>query len=183
MSESKGTFISKTNFELTILKRLKSAWELLINVANFYDGKVLNKKFLNKAQEELTKAGFNDIFINFVTDWRGNRQNRLEVWRRDNYCCEAKCYIESTRLKDTLYGEKDYIDESSFRLNAENFRLAVEYNNKGLENRIEELTECVEKIDEIIEKYENMRKYVETTLDSIPHRLREFISVPIPIYK
>lgn len=183
MTEHKDTFIKKTNFEISNLRNLKSVWEFLIDIVKPYDGKVINKRFINKAQEEIKKAGFTNVFIGFQNSWNGERQNKLELRVYDNYCKEANCYIDSTRLKDILYGQEEYMDENTFRMNAENFRLAVEYNNEFLENRIKELTECIDRIDEVIEKYENMRKYVETTLSSIPNKLREHISVPMPIIK
>lgn len=182
MSERKDNFIKKTNFEIATLKNIKSAWELLAKMAEKYDGKVLNKKFITKAQEELTNAGFTSIMVGFGTDWRGNRENRLVLTSRDNYCTEAKCYVEYSRLNDHLYYDKDYIDGSSFRLNVENLKLAVENNNKALDTKISELTRCVDEIDEIIEKYASMRKYVETTLSSIPQRLREYVTIPMPVY-
>ena len=178
---NKATFIAVSNRNIEMYNSFAKAIDIIINMAKDWDGKKINKRFIDKVNEALKDNHVSYVRFCFDTNWKNERDNRFKFYFDNRWVEEARAYISYN--ENTIFAHNgDYLDRDDYRLNAENLIIALEREKEICNNRAHDLQVSIEQIDEVIEKYAQMKVYVEKTLAEIPSPLRERIDVRCPVY-
>lgn len=129
---SKEVFISIKTREIEMLRDFIKSIGVLKAYAQKYDGKVLNKRYIDAMNVEINKVvpaygegknTFQSIYLYFDKNWNDVRRNRLVLLHNNRWCEDSRAYVQdNTRTMFELYKGEDgknvpYIDENTFRLN------------------------------------------------------------------
>lgn len=179
---SKTTFIAKANRQIEIYQSFIKAMEILKGMVSKYDNKKMDKRFLDKVNAVFAeKVPYTTI--HFSTNYRGERENRFKLYYNNRYIESIGAYVDIYACESTIYSRKGwYINDETFRLCSDDLIENLDWECEIYNKKVAELKESIDHTDEVIAKYAELKKIVETTLQSIPSPLRESIHIPCPIY-
>lgn len=178
---SKATFIAVSKRNIEKHNSFINAFNLIIKFAKDWDGKKINKRFIDKVNELLRDNHISYVRFCFDTNWRNERTNRFKLYFDNRWVEEVRAYINCN--ENVIYTHNgDYLDKDDYRLNAESFISALEHEKEICVNRINDLQACIEQVDEVIEKYTQMKAYVEKTMVEIPSSLKSRVDIVCPVY-
>lgn len=160
----------------------QKALDAIRDLVTSYDNKVINKRFIDKAQAAIDSV-VPHIHIGFDTDFRGNRNNRFQLTFTDRYVQSVNGYIDYTQSTIYPFDNKEYINQDDFRMNSENCLYAFDKDNETTQNLINDLQNAIANAEDIYQKYEQLQKVIDDTLDGIPSCLRQRIYVNNPLRK
>lgn len=179
---NKATFIARSNRKIEMYETFNKAIDVIISLAKEWDGKKMNKRFVDKVMDKLRDNHISYVRFGFDTRWDGNRDTRFKLSFDNRWVEEVNAYIDDT--ENMIFAHKgDYLDKDDFRLNAENFIGALNREKEILDAKIQELKECISNVDEIINKYAQMQKFVKETMDTIPILCRNIFQFRVRFFK
>lgn len=175
-------FKAMSERKIVMYRSYQKALDAIRDLVASYDNKVINKRFIDKAQTAIDSV-VPHIRIGFDTDFRGNRNNRFQLTFTDRYVQSVNGYIDYTQSKIYPFDNKEYLSQDDFRMNSENCLYAFDKDNEASQNCINSLQDAIENAEEIYQKYEDLQKVIDNTLDSIPSCLRQRVYVNNPLRK
>ena len=175
-------FKAMSERKIVMYRSFQKALDAIRDLVTSYDNKVINKRFIDKAQAAIDSV-VPHIHIGFDTDFRGNRNNRFQLTFTDRYVQSVNGYLDYTQSTIYPFDNKEYINQDDFRMNSENCLLAFDRDNETSQNLINDLQNAIENAKDIYQKYVDLQKVIDDTLDGIPSCLRHRIYVNNPLRK
>ena len=175
-------FKAMSERKIVMYRSFQKALDAIRDLVTSYDNKVINKRFIDKAQAAIDSV-VPHIHIGFDTDFRGNRNNRFQLTFTDRYVQSVNGYIDYTQSTIYPFDNKEYINQDDFRMNSENCLYAFDKDNETNQNLINDLQNAIANAEDIYQKYEQLQKVIDDTLDGIPSCLRQRIYVNNPLRK
>ena len=175
-------FKAMSERKIVMYRSFQKALDAIRDLVTSYDNKVINKRFIDKAQAAIDSV-VPHIRIGFDTDFRGNRNNRFQLTFTDRYVQSVNGYIDYTQSTIYPFNNKEYISKDDFRMNSENCLYAFDKDNETTQNLINDLQNAIANAEDIYQKYEQLQKVIDDTLDGIPSCLRQRIYVNNPLRK
>lgn len=175
-------FKAMSERKIVMYRSFQKALDAIRDLVTSYDNKVINKRFIDKAQAAIDSV-VPHILIGFDTDFRGNRNNRFQLTFTDSYVQSVNGYIDYTQSTIYPFDNKEYISQDDFRMNSENCLLAFDRDNETSQNFINSLQDAIANAEDIYQKYVDLQKVIDDTLDSIPSCLRQRVYVNNPLRK
>ena len=175
-------FKAMSERKIVMYRSFQKALDAIRDLVTSYDNKVINKRFIDKAQAAIDSV-VPHIHIGFDTDFRGNRNNRFQLTFTDRYVQSVNGYIDYTQSIIYPFDMKEYINQYDFRMNSENCLYAFDKDNETSQNLINDLQNAIANAEDIYQKYEQLQKVIDDTLDGIPSCLRQRVYVNNPLRK
>lgn len=175
-------FKAMSERKIVMYRSFQKALDAIRDLVTSYDNKVINKRFIDKAQAAIDSV-VPHIRISFDTDFRGNRNNRFQLTFTDRYVQSVNGYLDYTQSTIYPFDNKEYINQDDFRMNSENCLYAFDKDNETTQNLINDLQNAIANAEDIYQKYEQLQKVIDDTLDGIPSCLRQRIYVNNPLRK
>ena len=175
-------FKATAELKIVMYRSFQKALDAIRDLVTSYDNKVINKRFIDKAQAAIVSV-VPHIRIGFDTDFRGNRNNRFQLTFTDRYVQSVNGYIDYTQSTIYPFDNKEYINQDDFRMNSENCLYAFDKDNETTQNLINDLENAIANAEDIYQKYVDLQRVIDDTLDSIPSCLRQRIYVNNPLRK
>ena len=175
-------FKAMSERKIVMYRSFQKALDAIRDLVTSYDNKVINKRFIDKAQAAIDSV-VPHIHIGFDTDFRGNRNNRFQLTFTDRYVQSVNGYIDYTQSTIYPFNNKEYISKDDFRMNSENCLYAFDKDNETTQNLINDLQNAIANAEDIYQKYEQLQKVIDDTLDGIPSCLRQSVYVNNPLRK
>ena len=175
-------FKAMSERKIVMYRSFQKALDAIRDLVTSYDNKVINKRFIDKAQAAIDSV-VPHIHIGFDTDFRGNRNNRFQLTFTDRYVQSVNGYIDYTQSIIYPFDMKEYINQYDSRMNSENCLYAFDKDNETSQNLINDLQNAIENAEAIYQKYVDLQKVIDDTLDGIPSCLRHRIYVNNPLRK
>ena len=175
-------FKAMSERKIVMYRSFQKALDAIRDLVTSYDNKVINKRFIDKAQAAIDSV-VPHILIGFDTDFRGNRNNRFQLTFTDRYVQSVNGYIEYTQSTIYPFDMKEYINQYDFRMNSEYCLLAFDNDKEICQNLINDLQDAIANAEDIYQKYEQLQKVIDDTLDGIPSCLRQRVYVNNPLRK
>ena len=166
----KETFIENAKRENETYKVIIKAINVLTPIAKKYNGKVINKRFVDAVNKAFEEKGYK-----LPCQYYPLRIS-LDEYNRVYFIANRPCNI-------TIYPkeyDKPYIIDK--RMDYSVFESAIE---KTLKNAAEEIANnerCINSIDEVIQGYKELKKHVKDFMDSLPYKFRTFPIIDCPVY-
>ena len=175
-------FKAMSERKIVMYRSFQKALDAIRDLVTSYDNKVINKRFIDKAQSVIDSV-VPHILIGFNTDFRGNRNNRFQLTFTDRYVQSVDGYLDYTH--NTIYpvDNKEYLSHDNFRMNSENCLYDFDKDNETTQNLINDLQDAIENAEAIYQKYVDLQKVIDDTLHSIPRCLRQRVYVDNPLMK
>lgn len=175
-------FKAMSERKIVMYRSFQKALDAIRDLVTSYDNKVINKRFIDKAQAAIDSV-VPHIRISFDTDFRGNRNNRFQLTFTDRYVQSVNGYLDYTQSTIYPFDMKEYINQDDFRMNSENCLYAFDKDNETTQNLINDLQNAIANAEDIYQKYEQLQKVIDDTLDGIPSCLRQRVYVNNPLRK
>lgn len=168
--------------KIVMYRSFQKALDAIRDLVTSYDNKVINKRFIDKAQAAIDSV-VPHILIGFDTDSRGNRNNRFQLTFTHRYVQSVNGYIDYTQSTIYPFDNKEYLSQDDFRMNSENCLYAFDKDNETTQNLINDLQNAIANAEDIYQKYVDLQKVIDDTLDGIPSCLRQRVYVNNPLRK
>ena len=175
-------FKATAELKIVMYRSFQKALDAIRDLVTSYDNKVINKRFIDKAQAAIVSV-VPHIRIGFDTDFRGNRNNRFKLTFTDRYVQSVNGYLDYTQSTIYPFDNKEYLSKDDFRMNSENCLYAFDKDNETTQNLINDLENAIANAEDIYQKYEQLQKVIDDTLDGIPSCLRQRVCVNNPLRK
>ena len=175
-------FKAMSERKIVMYRSFQKALDAIRDLVASYDNKVINKRFIDKAQAAIDSV-VPHIRISFDTDFRGNRNNRFQLTFTDRYVQSVNGYLDYTQSIIYPFDMKEYINQYDFRMNSEYCLYAFDKDNETTQNLINDLQNAIANAEDIYQKYVDLQKVIDDTLDSIPSCLRQRVYVNNPLRK
>ena len=175
-------FKAMSERKIVMYRSFQKALDAIRDLVTSYDNKVINKRFIDKAQAAIDSV-VPHILIGFDTDFRGNRNNRFQLTFTDRYVQSVNGYLDYTQSTIYPFDNKEYLSQDDFRMNSENCLYAFDKDNETTQNLINDLQNAIANAEDIYQKYVDLQKVIDDTLDGIPSCLRHRIYVNNPLRK
>ena len=175
-------FKAMSERKIVMYRSFQKALDAIRDLVTSYDNKVINKRFIDKAQAAIDSVAPH-IRIGFDTDFRGNRNNRFQLTFTDRYVQSVNGYLDYTQSTIYPFDMKEYINQYNFRMNSENCLYAFDNDKEIYQNLINDLQDAITNAEAIYQKYVDLQKVIDDTLDNIPSCLRQRIYVNNPLRK
>ena len=175
-------FKAMSERKIVMYRSFQKALDAIRDLVTSYDNKVINKRFIDKAQAAIDSV-VPHIRISFDTDFRGNRNNRFQLTFTDRYVQSVNGYLDYTQSTIYPFDMKEYINQDDFRMNSEYCLYAFDKDNETTQNLINDLQNAIANAEDIYQKYEQLQKVIDDTLDGIPSCLRQRVYVNNPLRK
>lgn len=166
----KETFIENAKRENETYKVIIEAINVLTPIAKKFDGKVINKRFVDAVNKEFEEKGYKLPYHYYLLHISLDEYNR--IYFIANRPCDITIYPKEY--------DKPYIIDK--RMDYSVFESAIE---KTLKNAAEEIAnneKCINSIDEVIQGYKELKKHVKDFMDSLPYKFRTFPIIDCPVY-
>ena len=144
-------FKAMSERKIVMYRSFQKALDAIRDLVTSYDNKVINKRFIDKAQAAIDSV-VPHIRISFDTDFRGNRNNRFQLTFTDRYVQSVNGYIDYTQSIIYPFDMKEYINQYDFRMNSENCLYAFDKDNETTQNLINDLQNAIENAEAIYQK-------------------------------
>ena len=175
-------FKAMSERKIVMYRSFQKALDAIRDLVTSYDNKVINKRFIDKAQAAIDSV-VPHIRISFDTDFRGNRNNRFQLTFTDRYVQSVNGYLDYTQSTIYPFDNKEYLSQDDFRMNSEYCLYAFDKDNETTQNLINDLQNAIANAEDIYQKYEQLQKVIDDTLDGIPSCLRQRVYVNNPLRK
>ena len=175
-------FKAMSERKIVMYRSFQKALDAIRDLVASYDNKVINKRFIDKAQAAIDSV-VPHIRISFDTDFRGNRNNRFQLTFTDRYVQSVNGYLDYTQSTIYPFDNKEYINQDDFRIKSEYCLYAFDKDNETTQNLINDLQNAIANAEDIYQKYVDLQKVIDDTLDSIPSCLRQRVYVNNPLRK
>ena len=175
-------FKAMSERKIVMYRSFQKALGAIRDLVTSYDNKVINKRFIDKAQSVIDSV-VPHILIGFDIDFRGNRNNRFQLTFTDRYVQSVNGYLDYTQSIIYPFDNKEYLSQDDFRMNSENCLYAFDKDNETTQNLINDLQNAIANAEDIYQKYEQLQKVIDDTLDGIPSCLRQRVYVNNPLRK
>ena len=175
-------FKAMSERKIVMYRSFQKALDAIRDLVTSYDNKVINKRFIDKAQATIDSV-VPHIRISFDTDFRGNRNNRFQLTFTDRYVQSVNGYLDYTQSTIYPFDNKEYLSQYDFRMNSENCLYAFDKDNETTQNLINDLQNAIANAEDIYQKYVDLQKVIDDTLDGIPSCLRQRVYVNNPLRK
>ena len=166
----KESFIENAKRENETYKVIIEAIDTLTPIAKKFNGKVINKRFVDAVNKAFEEKGYK-----LPCQYYPLRIS-LDEYNRIYFIANRPCNI-------TIYPkeyDKPYIIDK--RMDYSVFESAIE---KTLKNAAEEIANnerCINSIDEVIQGYKELKKHVKDFMDSLPCKFKTFPIIDCPVY-
>lgn len=170
MGMDKRTFIENAKRENETYKAIIEAINTLAPIAKKFNGKVINKRFVDAVNKAFEEKGYKLPYQYYPLRISLDEYNRIYF---------IACYPCNIAIYPKEY-DKPYIIEK--RMDYSVFESAIE---KTLKNAAEEIANnerCINSIDEVIQGYKELKKHVNDFMESLPYKFRTFQSIDCPVY-
>ena len=170
MGMDKRTFIENAKRENETYKAIIEAINTLAPIAKKFNGKVINKRFVDAVNKAFEEKGYKVPYHYYLL------RINLDEYNRIYFIANRPCNI-------TIYPkeyDKPYIIDK--RMDYSVFESAIE---KTLKNAAEEIANnerCINSIDDVIQGYKELKKHVKDFMDSLPHKFKTFPIIDCPVY-
>ena len=175
-------FKAMSERKIVMYRSFQKALDAIRDLVTSYDNKVINKRFIDKAQAAIDSV-VPHIHIGFDTDFRGNRNNRFQLTFTDRYVQSVNGYLDYTQSTIYPFDNKEYLSQDDFRMNSEYCLYAFDKDNETTQNLINDLQNAIANAEDIYQKYVDLQKVIDDTLDGIPSCLRQRVYVNNPLRK
>ena len=175
-------FKAMSERKIVMYRSFQKALDAIRDLVTSYDNKVINKRFIDKAQAAIDNV-VPHIRIGFNTDFRGNRNNIFQLTFTDRYVQSVNGYLDYTQSTIYPFDNKEYINQDDFRMNSEKCLYAFDKDNETTQNLINDLQNAIANAEDIYQKYVDLQKVIDDTLDNIPSCLRQRVYVNNPLRK
>ena len=175
-------FKAMSERKIVMYRSFQKALDAIRDLVTSYDNKVINKRFIDKAQVAIDSV-VPHIRIGFNTNYLGNRNNRFQLTFTDRYVQSVNGYLDYTQSTIYPIDNKEYLSKDDFRMNSENCLYAFDKDNETTQNLINDLQNAIANAEDIYQKYEQLQKVIDDTLDGIPSCLRQRVYVNNPLRK
>ena len=175
-------FKAMSERKIVMYRSFQKALDAIRDLVTSYDNKVINKRFIDKAQVAIDSV-VPHIRIGFNTNYLGNRNNRFQLTFTDRYVQSVNGYLDYTQSTIYPFDNKEYLSQDDFRMNSENCLYAFDKDNETTQNLINDLQNAIANAEDIYQKYEQLQKVIDDTLDGIPSCLRQRVYVNNPLRK
>lgn len=185
----KNIFILKCKQQIIAYTDGINALEQLKSLADKFDGKVINKRFITATKEVVDKN-----LVTFVLENNGynyaRKQNELRIslyLHNRSICYEGGCvYIDASQI--TIYQnsiDSDFYINADGRLNKELFIQAIDKTITTIRNYIVEYQRAIDFCDIYVEKVKRLNEELSALKKELPFPLyipTTQISLPFNIY-
>ena len=166
----KYSFIENVKRENETYKVIIEAINALAPIAKKFNGKVINKRFVDAVNKAFEEKGYKLPYHYYLLHISLDEYNR--IYFIANHPCDITIYPKEY--------DKPYIIDK--RMDYSIFESAIE---KTLKNAAEEIANnerCINSIDEVIQGYKELKKHVKDFMDSLPYKFRTFPIIDCPVY-
>ena len=166
----KGTFIENAKRENETYKIIIEAINTLAPIAKKFNGKVINKRFVDAVNKAFEEKGYK------LPYQYGPLRINLDEYNRIYFIARHPCDI-------TIYPkeyDKPYIIDK--RMDYSVFESAIEKTLKYAAEEIANNENCINTIDDVIQGYKELEKHVKDFMDSLPYKFRTFPIIDCPVY-
>ena len=168
----KGTFIANAKRENETYKVIIEAINTLTPIAKKYNGKVINKRFVDAVNKAFDEKGYK------IPSQYGTRPLliSLDEYNRIYFSSRNPCNI-------TIYPDgydKPYIIDK--RMDYSAFEYAIDKTLKSAVDEIAKNEKSINTIDDVIQGYQDLKKYVKDFMDALPFKFRTFPIIDCPVY-
>ena len=166
----KESFIANAKRENETYKAIIEAINVLTPIAEKYNGKVINKRFVDAVNKALEEKGYKLPYHYYLLHISLDEYNR--IYFIANHPCNITIYPKE-------YNKPYIVDK---RMDYSVFESAIE---KTLKNAAEEIANnerCIASIDDIIQGYKELKKHVKDFMDSLPYKFKTFPIIDCPVY-
>ena len=175
-------FKAMSERKIVMYRSFQKALDAIRDLVTSYDNKVINKRFIDKAQTIIDSVVPN-VRISFDTNYLGNRNNQFQLTFTDRYVQSVNGYLDYTRSIIYSFDMKEYINQYDFRMNSEYCLLAFDNDKEICQNIINDLQNAIANAEDIYQKYEQLQKVIDDTLNTIPSCLRHRVYIGNPLMK
>ena len=175
-------FKAMSERKIVMYRSFQMALDAIRDLVTSYDNKVINKRFIDKAQTIIDSVVPN-VRISFDTNYRGNRNNQFQLTFTDRYVQSVNGYLDYTRSIIYPFDMKEYINQYDSRMNSEYCLLAFDNDKEICQNIINDLQNAIANAEDIYQKYEQLQKVIDDTLNTIPSCLRHRVYIGNPLMK
>ena len=166
----KESFIENAKRENETYKVIIEAIDTLTPIAKKFNGKVINKRFVDAVNKAFEEKGYKLPCQYYPLRISLDEYNR--IYFIANHPCNITIYPKEY--------DKPYIIDK--RMDYSVFESAIE---KTLKNAAEEIANnerCINSIDEVIQGYKELKKHVNDFMDSLPRKFKTFPIIDCPVY-
>ena len=166
----KESFIENAKRENETYKVIIEAINVLTPIAKKFNGKVINKRFVDAVNKAFEEKGYKLPYHYYLLHISLDEYNR--IYFIANHPCNITIYPKEY--------DKPYIIDK--RMDYSVFESAIE---KTLKNAAEEIANnerCINSIDDVIQGYKELKKHVKDFMDSLPRKFKTFPIIDCPVY-
>ena len=175
-------FKAMSERKIVMYRSFQKALDAIRDLVASYDNKVINKRFIDKAQAAIDSVVPN-VRISFDTNYLGNRNNQFQLTFTDRYVQSVNGYLDYARSIIYPFDMKEYINQYDSRMNSEYCLLAFDNDKEICQNIINDLQNAIANAEDIYQKYEQLQKVIDDTLNTIPSCLRHRVYIGNPLMK
>ena len=175
-------FKAMSERKIVMYRSFQMALDAIRDLVTSYDNKVINKRFIDKAQTIIDSVVPN-VRISFDTNYLGNRNNQFQLTFTDRYVQSVNGYLDYTRSIIYPFDMKEYINQYDSRMNSEYCLLAFDNDKEICQNIINDLQNAIANAEDIYQKYEQLQMVFDDTLNTIPSCLRHRVYIGNPLMK
>ena len=175
-------FKAMSERKIVMYRSFQMATDAIRDLVASYDNKVINKRFIDKAQTIIDSVVPN-VRISFDTNYLGHRNNQFQLTFTDRYVQSVNGYLDYARSIIYPFDMKEYINQYDSRMNSEYCLLAFDNDKEICQNLINDLQNAIANAEDIYQKYEQLQKVIDDTLNTIPSCLRHRVYIGNPLMK
>lgn len=165
-SKSQLNFVNKTKFQIKAYQTMLSLLPVVLDVAETFNGKVINKRFYDRLAERI------DIKVARVgASYYLNDKMEISVTERWDRVSNSYIDDSSFNIYTPTTTTKKYIGDDK-RLDFPLFKESVEYTATLINERINTLQDVIDGFDGYMEKISNLEAIVDKVLSEIPYPIR-----------
>lgn len=174
--DNKKTFTLRSEKQIKVYNTLINAMCALMSAAEKFNGKVINKRFVDAMNKEFKKP---EHHCESVTIWMEDNsfyhggEKRIKFYCDDRWSQEGNCYVEDN---DVLIYSRYEVDHTvpyisyndGNRLNYEEMRKAVQSMVDELQRRITAYRTSIDKFDYFKDKFKQFSKDYDKLMAEMP---------------
>lgn len=170
MGMDKRTFIENAKRENETYKVIIEAINILTPIAKKFDGKVINKRFVDAVNKAFEEKGYKLPCQYYPL--RISLDEYSRIYFIANHPCDITIYPKEY--------DKPYIIDK--RMDYSVFESAIEKTLKYAAEEIANNERCINSIDDVIQGYKELKKHVNDFMDSLPRKFKTFPIIDCPVY-
>ena len=168
----KESFIADAKRENETYKVIIEAINVLAPIAKKFNGKVINKRFVDAVNKAFEEKGYKIPYQHCACPLRISLDEINRIYFIVRHPCNIHIYPKEY--------DKPYIIDK--RMDYSVFKSAIEKTLKYAAEEIANNEKCINSIDEVIQGYKELKKHFDDFMDSLPYKFRTFQSIECPVY-